>query len=118
LSVNYASAKIPKDKVIMRSILIGAGQVGGIIGGRLLRAGHELTFCDVDREHVEAIRRGGLKRGEKTEVDGIIGAVIREGERLGVSPPLCRATLKVHLEVENRQRPIGMQNYQELYSVG
>ena len=27
---------------------------------------------------------GGLKRGEKTEVDGIIGAVIREGERLDV----------------------------------
>jgi 2-dehydropantoate 2-reductase len=59
---------------------------------------------------------GGLKRGEKTEVDGIIGAVIREGERLGVPTPLCRAALKVYLEIENRQRPIGMQNYQELYS--
>ena len=58
---------------------------------------------------------GGLKRGEKTEVDGIIGAVIREGERLGVPTPLCRATLKVYLEIEHRQRPIGMQNYQELH---
>jgi len=58
---------------------------------------------------------GGLKRGEKTEVDGIIGAVIREGERAGVATPLCRATLKVYMEVENRQRSIGMQNYQELY---
>jgi len=58
---------------------------------------------------------GGLRRGEKTEVDGIIGAVIREGERLGVATPLCRATLKVYVEVENRQRPIGMQNYQELH---
>ena len=55
---------------------------------------------------------GGLKRGEKTEVDGIIGAVIREGERLNVATPLCRATLKVYLEVEHRQRSIGMQNYQ------
>ena len=60
---------------------------------------------------------GGLKRGEKTEVDGIIGAVIREGERLGVATPLCRAVLKVYVEVENRQRPIGMQNYRELYSI-
>ena len=98
----------------MRSILIGAGQVGGIIGGRLVRAGYDVTLCDVDLEHVEAIRKnglrvdlpndfqprhslmermatveamargwkdeketgGGLKRGEKTEVDGIIGAVI------------------------------------------
>jgi ketopantoate reductase len=61
---------------------------------------------------------GGLKRGEKTEVGGIIGAVIREGERLGMATPLCRATLKVYLEIENRQRPIGMQNYQELYPLG
>ena len=61
---------------------------------------------------------GGLKRGEKTEVDGIIGAVIREGERLGVPTPLSHAALKVYLEIENRQRPIGMQNYRELYPVG
>ena len=60
---------------------------------------------------------GGLKRGERTEVDGIIGAVIREGERLGVATPLCRAMLKVYLEIENRQRAIGMQNYRELYSI-
>jgi 2-dehydropantoate 2-reductase len=61
---------------------------------------------------------GGLKRGEKTEVDGIIGAVIREGKRLGIPTPLCQAALQVYGEVENRRRPIGMQNYQELYSVG
>jgi len=60
---------------------------------------------------------GGLKRGEKTEVDGIIGAVIREGERLGVATPLSHATLRLYLEIESRQRPIGMENYQELYSV-
>jgi len=60
---------------------------------------------------------GGLKRGEKTEVDGIIGAVIREGERLNLATPLCRATLQVYLEIESRQRPIGMANYQELYPV-
>lgn len=60
---------------------------------------------------------GGLKRGEKTEVDGIIGSVIREGERLGVPTPLARATLKVYMEVENRQRAIGVQNYRELYAV-
>ncbi len=58
---------------------------------------------------------GGLKRGEKTEVDGIVGAVVREGERLNVATPLCRATLKVYLEIEHRQRPIGMANYKELY---
>jgi len=45
----------------MRSILIGAGQVGGIIGGRLVRAGHDLILCDADREHVQAIRAAGLR---------------------------------------------------------
>lgn len=60
---------------------------------------------------------GGLKRGEKTEVDGIIGAVIREGERVGVPTPLCRAALNVYMAVENRRRAIGAQNYRELYDV-
>ncbi|MGH7886955.1 MAG: ketopantoate reductase family protein [Candidatus Binatia bacterium] len=45
----------------MASILIGAGQVGGIIGGRLVRAGHDLTFCDIDGEQVQAIRTDGLR---------------------------------------------------------
>lgn len=58
---------------------------------------------------------GGLKRGEKTEVDGIIGAVIREGKRVGVATPLCGAALKVYLAVENGQRAIGMENYREMY---
>ena len=58
---------------------------------------------------------GGLKRGEKTEVDGIIGSVIRDGERLGVATPLCRAALQVYLEIELRQRPIGLQNYRKLH---
>src|SRR6185295_19126803 len=45
----------------MRAILVGAGQVGGIIGGRMVRAGHDITLCDTDREHVEAIRSAGLR---------------------------------------------------------
>src|ERR1051325_4246977 len=45
----------------MKMILVGAGQVGGIIGGRLMRAGHDLLLCDADGAHVEAIRRQGLR---------------------------------------------------------
>ena len=44
----------------MRLIVIGAGPVGGIIGGRLARAGRDVTLVDVDREHVAAIREHGL----------------------------------------------------------
>jgi 2-dehydropantoate 2-reductase len=44
-----------------RMIVIGTGPIGGIIGGRLARAGHDMTFVDVDREHVAAIREQGLQ---------------------------------------------------------
>jgi 2-dehydropantoate 2-reductase len=44
----------------MRMIVIGTGPIGGIIGGRLARAGRDITFVDVDKEHIEAIRANGL----------------------------------------------------------
>ena len=44
-----------------RIIVIGTGPIGGIIGGRLTRAGNDITFVDVDREHVAAIRENGLQ---------------------------------------------------------
>ena len=45
----------------MHMIVIGTGPIGGIIGGRLARAGHDMTFVDVDKEHVAAIREKGLQ---------------------------------------------------------
>ena len=45
----------------MHAIVMGAGPIGGIIGGRLARDGHDVTFVDVDREHVAAIRGHGLQ---------------------------------------------------------
>ena len=45
----------------MRAIVMGAGPIGGIIGGRLARDGHDVTFVDVDREHIAAIRENGLQ---------------------------------------------------------
>jgi 2-dehydropantoate 2-reductase len=45
----------------MRIMVIGVGPIGGIIGGRLARAGNDMTFVDIDREHVAAIRENGLQ---------------------------------------------------------
>jgi 2-dehydropantoate 2-reductase len=45
----------------MRMIVIGTGPIGGIIGGRLARAGQDITFVDVDKEHIVAIRTNGLQ---------------------------------------------------------
>jgi len=44
-----------------RIIVIGIGPIGGIIGGRLARAGQDITFVDIDKEHVVAIRAKGLQ---------------------------------------------------------
>jgi 2-dehydropantoate 2-reductase len=45
----------------MRMIVIGTGPIGGIIGGRLARASADITFVDIDKEHVSAIRDKGLQ---------------------------------------------------------
>jgi 2-dehydropantoate 2-reductase len=44
-----------------RMIVIGIGPIGGIIGGRLARAGYDITFVDIDRDHIAAIREKGLQ---------------------------------------------------------
>lgn len=44
----------------MRYIIYGAGGVGGVIGGRLFEAGHEVVLI-CRGAHLEAIRRDGLR---------------------------------------------------------
>ncbi|MDE2198053.1 MAG: ketopantoate reductase family protein [Rhodospirillales bacterium] len=47
---------------MMGPILIwGAGAIGGSVGAWLARAGHEITFVDVEAAHVAAINAGGLR---------------------------------------------------------
>ena len=45
----------------MRCLIWGAGAIGGTMGAHLARAGHDVTFVDVVREHVDAINRDGLR---------------------------------------------------------
>ena len=45
----------------MELTIIGAGAIGGVLGAHAARAGHAVTLCDVDAEHVGAIRRDGLR---------------------------------------------------------
>ena len=44
----------------MRIAVVGTGAVGGVFGGLLAHAGHEVAFV-ARGEHLEAIRAGGLK---------------------------------------------------------
>jgi 2-dehydropantoate 2-reductase len=45
----------------MRIGIIGAGAIGGIVGGLLTRAGRDVTLIDPWPEHVEAMKRVGLR---------------------------------------------------------
>lgn len=44
----------------MKLTIIGAGAIGGTIGAHMIRAGHEIVFCDVDEAHVRAINEIGI----------------------------------------------------------
>ena len=45
----------------MRIGIIGAGAIGCMVGGLLTRAGHDVTLADQWPEHVEAMRKDGLR---------------------------------------------------------
>lgn len=45
----------------MRILIMGAGPIGGIVGGRLARQGKDVTLVDIDLEHVHALRERGLQ---------------------------------------------------------
>ncbi len=45
----------------MRIGIIGAGAIGSVVGGMLTKAGHDVTLIDQWPEHVETMRKNGLR---------------------------------------------------------
>ena len=45
----------------MRFVMCGAGAIGGVLGGQLARAGHEVVCIDKIQAHVDAINTHGLQ---------------------------------------------------------
>jgi 2-dehydropantoate 2-reductase len=45
----------------MKITIIGAGAIGGTLGARMFRDGHDITLCDADPEYVAAIQKDGLR---------------------------------------------------------
>jgi 2-dehydropantoate 2-reductase len=75
-----------------RIVFMGAGAVGGYVGGLLHRMGHDVTLIDAWPEHVETIRREGLKLTGLTE-----------DENVTVHPPVIHLT---EVQAFAKQRPI------------
>jgi 2-dehydropantoate 2-reductase len=42
-------------------VVVGAGAIGGTVGARLARDGHDVLLCDADPEHVAAVNAHGLE---------------------------------------------------------
>jgi 2-dehydropantoate 2-reductase len=75
-----------------RIALVGAGAIGGYVGGYLARNGYDVTLIDPWPEHIEAIRRNGL------ELTGVT-----EAERCVVQPPTMHLT---EVQSLSKQQPI------------
>ena len=47
-----------------RVLVVGAGAIGGVIAAKLVRAGHDVTALDANREHVARLMSPGLRLDE------------------------------------------------------
>jgi 2-dehydropantoate 2-reductase len=70
----------------------GAGAIGGITGGALSRAGHDVLLVDVHEEHVAALRRDGLT---VEDARGDWHVPVRAATPAGVYEPLGLVLLAV-----------------------
>lgn len=103
----------------MTIVVVGAGGIGGCAAAELQRAGEHVTIVDSNRDHVEAIRSGGLRvggiRGEyRVTLDAILPEQWREPADLVLfavksqhTEPAIRATLP-HLHDDSTV--VSMQN--------
>jgi 2-dehydropantoate 2-reductase len=61
----------------MEYVVVGAGAIGGTVGARLARDGHDVLLCDADAEHVAAVNRDGLTiEGPVEQFTARVGAVL------------------------------------------
>jgi 2-dehydropantoate 2-reductase len=63
LALCYAACHLigREDDMINRIGIIGAGAIGSVVGGMLTRAGRDVTLIDQWPEHVESMRKIGLR---------------------------------------------------------
>ncbi len=70
-----------------RIAVLGVGAIGGVIGGYLTRAGHDVTLIDPWGAHIEAIRSQGLKITAQDEEFTVEARAVHLGEVSSISEP-------------------------------
>jgi len=81
-----------------RTLIWGAGAIGGTIGAYALRAGRELTLVDNVPEHVEAIRGQGLRITGPVEAFVAHGPALTPDEVEGRWDAILLCTKALHTE--------------------
>src|SRR5262252_9141065 len=73
----------------MDYVVVGAGAIGGTIGARLARDGHEVLLCDADADHVAAVNERGLAlEGPVEEFTARVRAVLPDELPVGLGAVL------------------------------
>ena len=70
-----------------RLAVLGAGAIGSVIGGYLTRAGHDVTLIDTWGEHVETMRRDGLRITAQDEEFNVPVGAMHLGEVSTIAEP-------------------------------
>ena len=69
-----------------RILIWGAGAIGGTVGAYLVRAGHDVTFVDVEAAHVAAIQGLGLRITGPVEEFGVQAPALLPAKVAGAWP--------------------------------
>lgn len=82
-----------------RIAVVGAGAVGGYVGGQLAANGHDVTLIDPWPDHIRAIRESGLSLEGMTEQEKVVAHPrtmhITEVQSLAKEPPIDIAFVSV-----------------------
>jgi 2-dehydropantoate 2-reductase len=85
-----------------RVLIWGAGAIGGSVGAWLKRAGHDVTFVDVVREHVAAVRGAGLRITGPVEEFTVAAPAFTPDELTGTWQRIFLAVKAQHTEAATR----------------
>ncbi|UCD63811.1 MAG: hypothetical protein JSW34_13910, partial [Candidatus Zixiibacteriota bacterium] len=63
------------NKSTMRVGVVGLGPVGTILAAHLIEAGAFVVLCDVDRKRIDAMKSGGIRLEQTTELEVAVADV-------------------------------------------
>ncbi|MFN7978635.1 MAG: 2-dehydropantoate 2-reductase [Vicinamibacterales bacterium] len=86
----------------MRTLVWGAGAIGGTLGAYLARSGHDVTFVDTVAEHVDAINRDGLRITGPIETFTVRTSAHTPRSIAGTWPEIVLATKAHHTDAAVR----------------